>query len=454
MQQNRHRAFGARTALASLLAILFVFGLGLSRSKPRRVQLADGRIFQVEAVIFGTNQCVGWQGWHHPLSRFVPAWLDTTPHHIFPLLRPGSQMVLKQPALMVWVTASNPTTGTNVDCGEVRMELKDNQGALYPGFCWSSRGGGGFWRRGYSFPVFPRDQKHFTLQITPWSTNQSARIDIANPHVTAPATWLGSSLPQTKTVGTMEIAIVGLILRTNGTAGDDWQIAWKYWEPVWELRQASHPAVGWDVPEWNAEDAVGNRNRMLGVHQPVIRFDAKFYPSATNFQAAVQIGRSPPTALGTLQTNVWWNIEIPYRGHTIAVLGLFPPGEHIFSEGTYVTNGIQGINTGSLSGRLGWSGNGRSLSPGKFQTWAHHRTAVPTIYLRVSELDEDEHLGVRILDEEGRYWPTRLQANGTDMERAYLLDVPADAKTVVAEIVVLKPVQADFFVSTGSRRDR
>ena len=77
-----------------------------------------------------------------------------------------------------------------------------------------------------------------------------------------------------------------------------------------------------------------------------------------------------------------------------------------------------------------------------------------SLYLASPELGSEERLGVRIRDECGHYWTTRLESAHQGEERAYLLEVPSNVKTVVAEIVVLKPVQAEFYVRTAALKER
>ena len=194
------------------------------------------------------------------------------------------------------------------------------------------------------------------------------------------------------------------------------------------------------------------RRAFVGVHQSVLCFEASFYPSVTNSHATVLIGTSPPVALDTLESNTFWNLELSYGSHKISVLGLLPSGTHIFTNGKYVTSPEPWMSSNT---RLsGWEGGSRTSSPGQVQSWRRHRTAVPTVYLRAPELAGGVRLGVRIRDQQGRWWTTKVQPQGANLESAYLLEVPPDVKTVTAEIVLLKPVHAQFFVNTlGSKGD-
>jgi len=59
----------AGVILISLIAALIFWG----RNESKEVRLADGRLFRIEAVTFGTNHVVGrGDGWLFPLWRILP----------------------------------------------------------------------------------------------------------------------------------------------------------------------------------------------------------------------------------------------------------------------------------------------------------------------------------------------------------------------------------------------
>ena len=436
--------------LGLVLLLAFLIVLGIAPSPPTgplaRVQLADGRILQVEGVTFGTRHQIGRRSL---VERFEP-WLPQRVNQFFAPRFPRSEINLEQPALVVWVNALNPTTGKHVDCQGIRVEFVDQAGDLFGEETSSWFGGTAFWRVGHVFRTFPRTQHTLTLQVTPWNTHAGVRLELPNPHITAFATWSGEPLPQQKRVGNLEVVLTELLMRTNGGPSKSWQTCSRYWEPIWELRQTGKPAVGWDAPEWVAEDPTGNRGQFVGVHQPVLRFSAEFYPSATNTEAALLLGRSPEATLASLHSNIWWNLELHAGTNEVVVLGLFPPGTYVFSEGRCETN--PAIRFGATIGGApsGWVGSSDRVSPYKVQFWDGHYTPVPVIYLRSPRLAASERLAIRLRDEQGRYWLTKPEPEGArEGIMPFMVDLPPEVKAIAAEIVLLKPVQAEFTVQIG-----
>jgi len=431
--------------VAFLIALLIFAALALpGRRKPiPKAQLTDGRILQVESVTFGTYHQMGFKS----LVENVRPWL---PRKIFDLLTPKfpySEMHLDRPGLVVWVNAVDPVTGKYVDCQSIRVEVLGENGDVFAEDTSAWFGSATFWRVGHVFYAFPRAQSALTVQVTPWKTNTSVRFEIPNPHVTRPAAWSGQALPQHQLVGDLDVALTGLLLRTNGSSAHYWQSPSRYWCPVWELRQGDNLAVGWEEPEWIAEDPTGNRSQFLGVHQRVERFSGAFYPNPTNTQAAVLVGSSPLFSVHDLQSNICWNLKLDYEKHPISVLGVFTNGTHVFLDGVYQSNPPVGMGPVHGGAPSGWVGQSQRVSPTRVNEWAGHYTPVPVIYIHAQGLRSTERLAVRLRDSQGRYWLAKPESQG-DSQRIspFLLELPEEVKPVLAEFVVLKPVEAQFLV--------
>jgi hypothetical protein len=180
MNANRHRVVRAVAALAALLLYVFVVGLMLSRRVPSRVPLPDGRILQIEGVAFGTHHHIGWHG---PNLRGAFVWLPGNLNKVFPVARPAAEFDYDNPVLMVWVNTLSPTTRDYVNCGRLQVEIRDEQGIVYPGQAWSAQASHDFWRCGFAFPEYPRTQSKLMLRITPFGTNQSVWLEIPNPQI-------------------------------------------------------------------------------------------------------------------------------------------------------------------------------------------------------------------------------------------------------------------------------
>ncbi len=440
--------FGAAAVLLGALIVgLVVLGLSKPRGAPVTVLLADGRMLQIEGVTFGTEHRMGAPAL--VIDRLGP-WLPSGLRDFFWPKRPESKIHLERPGLVVWVNALDPISVTNVDCQGIRVELEDRHGDLFGEDTRYWSGFSEFWRVGHVFYSFPRDEALLTLRITPWRTNQTRTVTVPNPQLTPPAKWSGAPPPQTKTAGPLAVTLKGLTVRTNADAGKYWATPFRFLEPAWECQQQGQPAAGWAEPEWIAEDATGNRGQHLGVHRPVLRFFATVYPEATNTEAAWLIAALPRTDLTTLTSNLWWNQSLPAGTNQIVALGFCPPGTHVFSEGKFDPNGppMGPVGGGAPSG---WVGQSQWINPLRHKEWSGHYTPSPSLYLRADRLGQRDRLAVRLRDEAGRLWVAKPESQGgPDGIHAFLVELPSDVTNVVPEVVLLRPVEADFLVGTKS----
>jgi hypothetical protein len=243
----------------------------------------------------------------------------------------------------------------------------------------------------------------------------------------------------------LEIVLRELVRRTNGAKY--WQTPTRYWEPAWELRKSGAATSGWDEPEWIAEDPTGNRGKFLGLHQPVLRYSATFYPSATNGDFAQVVGRLPQTPVSAMQSNICWNVKFAAESTEVLVLGILPAGVNVFTDGAHTTAMTMAPVSGGAPS--GWTSQSQRITPLKQQHWHGHYTPVPVIYLKAADLPSGTRIGVRLLDEQGRYWLAKPEPQGIrDNIRPFLIELSPEIKSITAEIVVIKPVQASFQVNT------
>lgn len=289
------------------------------------------------------------------------------------------------------------------------------------------------------------------LRVTPWKKDKNIPVTtkLKNPHVTKPTNWTGDLPPQTNSAGRLDIVLSELKLVTSEEKY--WQASTRYYEPVWNLYQYGSSAAGWDEPEWSAEDPTGNRGQQLCPHWPALRFSITVYPLATNHDAAVLILELPKIDLSTLTNRVWWNLPIDQPPIEIFAMGVCPSGTQVFSEGSPDTNGpIMGpVRGGAPSG---WTGRSQRVTPVRLVQWHGHYTPVPTIYLRIENLEGPKRLAVRLRDEQGRSWIAEPEPQGIcDGIHPFLIKVPEDVTSVTPEVVLLEPVQAEFTVQTGAK---
>jgi hypothetical protein len=433
------------------LSVYWVAHSSVSHKPLPAVALGDGRILQIEAVTYGTNHHVG-----NPASevlRRLQAWLPRRLLAPFEPKYPQSVIdSLDHPALVVWVNAISAKAGTNVDCQGVRVELVDQRGQHYAEDNSSWFGGDKFWRVGHLFHVFPRNQAELTMQVSEWRKHQTNEVHFPNPHLVQPAAWTGLDLPQQQQAAGLTIVLSALRLLTNGIPPNYYSTLSVCWEPVWELRRDNALIGGWDQPEWFAEDPTGNRGQDLGTNQTVLRFSATFYPLATNAQAAQCLATLPQIALTNLQSILWWNRSLSYQSNNISILGLFPAGDYVFCDGAFLTN--PPVPMGPVHGGApsGWTGRIVAVNPLKQVYYhGHYSTTDAVIYVSAANLGGKSRLAIRLRDAQGRSWVANPEPQGAvDGIYPFLLDLPPDVNQVTPELVLLKPLEAQFTVKVPS----
>ena len=442
--------------LGVLIVLIVCLAIALRPAAPIELSLGDGRILQIEGVTYGVEHRMGSDS---ALKRFRP-WIPSVFSRFSGLDRGANTFTLDRPGLVVWVNAISAEGKTNVDCQAIRVEFVDKNGDLFGETTCSWFGGQNFWRVGHVFSCYPREERELTMRVTTWNEGKTSTTTILNPNPIIPATWTADPLPQTKTVGKTEIRLTSLTVCTNGQGRKSYyETATRYFEPVLEILTNHKSVLGWSKPEWIAESPNSNRGQFLGVHQPALRFVTTVYPEATNTSAAQLIATLPQTDLSAISTNQWWDAANSYGSNTVVVLGLFLRGTHTFSEGVYKSSSptVNGPGGGAPSG---WTGSSQQVTPFKVINLYNHYTPTPVIYLRIKTGGQDpftsagdaqsvnaERLAIRLRDDHGGYWVAKAE-NEVDGIQPFLIELPPGVTNIVPELVLLKPLKAEFLVNT------
>jgi hypothetical protein len=431
------------------LVVFVLAGLGavgVWQSKETRPlaekELGDGRIFQIEAVSFGTNHEAGVGS---PFVEKFGAWMPGAVREFLQPKVPKSRITRSAPVLVIWTTALNATFRTNVDCQSARVELRDAEGNVYSERQANWFGYEKFWREGYVFEVFPRHEPELNVTVATSRGSNSVTFTVPNPGMTPPKDWKGEPPPLRKGEGEYEVVLQGVTVKTNG--GEYWKTATRYWEPKFDMLKAGEKTdEGWDL-EWTAEDAWGNRGKELGVTKPVLKFFATYYPSGENEAVTLLITNTPVAEVGAA-TNQFWNLKTPVGTNRVELLGFFPAGVHTFSEGEYLTNPPTKFGPTRGGSPSGWVGSSRR-TPLRVEEYHGHYSDVPVIYVRVSDPTSSLRIAIRLRDVE----TSRIHLAKPDPEgRAgrilpfLVRDLPKEVQRVSAELVLLPPVSADFLV--------
>jgi len=122
---------------------------------------------------------------------------------------------------------------------------------------------------------------------------------------------------------------------------------------------------------------------------------------------------------------------------------------HAYVFGGCLPDQSRTVRLGAVHGGApsGWVGQTHRVTPIREEHWSGHYTPVPVIYIQVKKLDTDERLAVRLLDDQGRYWVAKPEPQGNGQGiKPFLLELPAEVKTIVTEFVLLRPVHVEFTV--------
>jgi hypothetical protein len=428
---------------AALAYLALWFGRGGQSGAVASAPLADGTVLHIEKVAYGTRHRIGQRDYFGQFFYWLP-WRLT---QFFAPKRGESTLDLPGPALVVWADVTDAKTGKDLDAQKMFVDFVDGHGELWgeetrAWFGLSSD----YSRVAHVFTCFPRDEKTLTLRITPWKKGACSQVEFKNPCYTAPAVWTGLPLPQRRESNGLEIVLDHLTLATNGGPKAYSEPPARYWEPSWQLLRNGLPATGWDGPEWEAEDPLGNRGQLPNVRQPVLRFSAVFRPSPTNLQAAMLLAALPKINLSSSAAN-WWNITNRFQSNEIDALGFFPPGTHVFYEGR-LTNYNPGLGPVGHGAPSGWVGQSRPAGLDRVRRFDGHYSTSPVIYLRYTEYESCGRIALRLRDDRGVYWPAtpETQAGPTGIH-PFILSPRPGVTVATPEIVLLKPVKASFLVN-------
>jgi hypothetical protein len=424
---------------AGVVLTLLVKLIAPGTAEQREALLSDGRLFRIEAVTFGTNHVVGWGDWWLvPLRKVLP---NAAVQFLTPT-RGQSRQATDSPTLVVWVHARD-ASGKYVDCQGVRASFVDDQGDVYPANGYAHGGfPRGFNREAYSFQVFPRRLAQLKLQLAPWRSEKASTLLIANPCRRTPvAAWTPETLPATRRVEGVEFRLESLAIQTNGGPQRTWEPLSLHWQPVFSLSAGGAPATNWTTPEWEAEDAIGNRGQTLGLHEPLLKFIGTTYPEPEAVQGEARRWRLSVMSLPTTPRGLRWNTNRVLRAASISVIGLFPPGAYTFSQG-------QLTNPPWTIGGRGWTGLSQQFAPGRWRNWDTFGTTNYTAFLRWPRGKDDQRLAVGLRYKQGQasrtQWARRDDGGGVS---AFVFDaLPDETQELQLEVVLQEPLHAEFVV--------
>lgn len=456
MNQQRGNVFLRRPIVLSAIFLVIGSAVLLSRVSeiqaaseggPLEVPLDNARTILVEAVTYGTNHVVGSKS---VLVEHLGPWLPDAARDFLAPKLPQTSIDRSPGTLVVWLNAVNPHTRAWVDCQGLRLEFVDEHGDLWgtKTSSWHSFENK-FFRIAHIFEAYPRAATNLTLRITSRRSGDTVVTSFPNPHVAEPASWSGEPIPVRRQVDGLNVVLQDLSVRTKGGPEKSWETPARYWQPEWRLLSGKEEAVGWREPEWSATDPLGNRGQVLGVHQPVLRYSVTWMPEVTNASATKVAVVLPSASIGRSSKDSLWFRTNVIEGVDVVAMGLMTSTMNYFMDGNY--QAVPELPIGPTRGGspTGWVMTSKRVTPLRTLTQYGHYVDRPTLYLKVDDPSLSKRIGVRVRDEQGRIWPTTRQpGRGVAGIVPFMLDVPSDVTTVIPEIVLLNPLEAEFTVRT------
>ena len=426
--------------LITVAALLAFFSRRTKEFYPPLLFL-NGKVFKVEAVTFDTNHVLGLNDWWNvPLRKVLP---EAVLRHLTPE-RGQSRVTTANPALVVWAYARNAATGKYVDCQGMLAFFTDDRGDVYPSTGRSHASfGGGFNRQALIFEVFPRRQQSLSLHLSPWQAKEGLTVTIRNPAPTpSEAVWTPESYPTVHEVKGVQITLASLAIQTNGGPEVYWEPVSRHWKPVLKLTQEDQPALGWETPEWEAEDPTGNRGQTLGLHESTMRFTVTAWPRPEAVKSSASARwEFPFVDLPNTAKGVEWQTHRSLGDASVYLFGLFPPGTYTFSQGL-LTN----PPTGTVTSVGGWVGTSKQIKPGQWLHWHHYGN--PTnylVFLRFQPANPAQRVAVALRNEQGQIVWAQSQ-DSKDNILPFGFNLPSGTKKVALEIVLLEAIKTRFVV--------
>jgi hypothetical protein len=406
------------------------------------LQFSDGRIFQIEQISYGTNHDIGTGNAAVFYFRKIPLLgsfankLDRS--------RGQSQLATPEPALVIWYFVQDRSKTNYINSQVMEGAFIDEHGDAYRPYttCWSGSPTS-FNRRALIFYAFPRWQDKLKLQVSSYDVKKAPEyktIEIFNPVGKAkPAQWESENLPANHRLGSLEISLEKLVIRTNSQRSD-LPILW--WEPELKTMEDGGPMKNWEDVEWEAIDAAGNHGNQLGVHQPILKFAVSLWPKPEMVIKEVNRWQLPLLTLQTNQPMTALNLNSGLGSVSLHVYGVFGPGAYSFCEGQ-LTNSPTGIIYGNYPG---WHGTGKEISPGKWKNTHTHYTTNFTCYVRQEVFKPKLRLGIILRDGEGHVYRSVAMDSKDGIQPYVFQNLPPELKNATPEIVLLEAAESDFVV--------
>ncbi|MGE5195204.1 MAG: hypothetical protein ACM3U2_22145, partial [Deltaproteobacteria bacterium] len=284
----------------------------------------------------------------------------------------------------------------------------------------------------------------FKLRVYNTKNEMVAEFDV--PHTTpAPLpAWKSETLPATKKAGDLDVTLAKLGVDVGVSNGGSWTRKQYHLRPELRVVHDGRPETTPSVPEFEFEDVFSNTAQTwdcrLSFGEPAWKLKVRLWPG--------DLAPSDPWAEWSVP-----GVALPEAGkagliqQTDVIEGV--KVEFIAAGGRdKVVYSDSAIGGGGGSSSYGGSFGGTTFDiesrVGRGVTTTTVNGKLPHLLLRVSGVDPDRRLAVRVRDEQGRNVPTQQATVSAHM--VVILQPQPDVKTVDVKFVVQRPKKVEFFV--------
>ena len=485
---------------AALLFVGVSAALFFSGPNLRERRVADGTVVRIEKVAFGKRERIIPQSWLDQIKSKIPPGLLG---HFAPPIVAGSRGSWWQntrahtndDALYIYVTRRNTLLGgfTNVDANNA--QLVDEHGCVF----LSTQAGGEDWGLSpmtrtltgfagpqstinwFRFEAFPRREKEFNLRLFDRQMKILAEFTIRNPtRLPAPTNWLAAPFPISVTNGDTVFALAKLTVKSNPpprvSAG--MSPAWSpnfgqplFMSPKYEITESGAVSSNWQALDTELYDSAGDfcggnpfQQPILCLQEPAWKLRVRFFGSESAHDASNEVwtlrGITVPTNgqfAMLYRSNTMVNESKELQGVSLTAIAIGGPGNFVYqndvpSEGAAPTDLTEENNVTES-----WR-NGSQIPDYRL----HGKS--PHLALKVGDMTDDQRLTIRVTDDQGRQiygveWqpfrrmdlhtkkPSEIHFMAQEFGSPspfYLLDLPADAKTLDISICIHRCFTAEY----------
>lgn len=472
--------------LCGLVLLVACLGALIFRQSNRREQsLPDGSIIRIEKVAFSHEEHIALGG---PFAKLKKAalqfWRAKFPGPKPPLVGSGMSSWWmntithsNEPALYIYISRRAPGSGyRSVDAQSA--ELVDEDGCVFTatqsgGFddgllsaTKSALGGSGYSIGWFRFEAFPRHDKKFRFRVyetqsgfgSPSPKDGFAEFTVANP---APppktAAWPVKALPVTLKQDNVSFILAKVAIKTDRIGFPRPDSTWKHLSAVYETTEDGQPSTNWQAIYKELYDGSGDFVTQqysplppLCPRESAWKLRVKFFGSeksraASNAVWALTNLAVPAPGQYTVINQTRELQGVPVKVGTFGGSGDFTYSNIFALHGAPLDRPIEHESSTIVSWPKNWTGK-RSLQRPTFSL----QTRKPHLAIDLGELNDDQRLTVRAVDDQGRefyghkvnYWnydpesglgspPLPYLESWYESEGSFvILDLSKDSKTV------------------------